>query len=244
MSGRSTPGRVTAAALGTGLGALGDLVLPARCGGCDLPGERWCATCRRSLAVAPAPHPWSPTPAPPGLPLVWTVLPYDGPVRTCLVNWKDAERRDLTTVLAPLLSEVLLAALLTCPGRPVLVPAPSARVNSRRRGDHPLRTLLRQAVRALPRAARPPQVPALRLCRPVADQAGLDSRGRAENLSGAMVVTEGAGRRVSGAVCLLVDDVITTGATLAEGARALRAAGATDVLAVTVAATHRRPAAH
>lgn len=222
------------------LRVLADLVLPTRCGGCAAPGNPWCARCRQSLALAPPPQVWTPTPAPPGLPLVWTMLPYDGVIRTCLVNWKDGGRRDLAAVLAPLLTEVLLAALLACPDPPLVVPAPSAPASIRRRGDYPLQQVTARAVAAVPRALRPPHQAVLRLGRGVADQAGLDRRGRAENLSGAVVVPAPQIPRVRGRLCLVVDDVITTGSTLAESARALRAAGATDVLAVTIAATHRR----
>ncbi|HEY9524705.1 MAG TPA: phosphoribosyltransferase family protein, partial [Thermopolyspora sp.] len=72
----------------------------------------------------------------------------------------------------------------------------------------------------------------------VADQAGLSSPQRAANLVGAFGTTS----RVPGAVCVLVDDIVTTGATLVEAARALRAAGAVVPLAVTIAATRRRMA--
>ncbi|USQ78717.1 ComF family protein [Ornithinimicrobium faecis] len=233
------PGR-RAAWLAEGAAALGDLVLPVACGGCGSPGAPWCPGCRAVVSAAPGPQRWTPTPAPPGLPPVWTVLPYVGPVRAGLVNWKDNGRRDLAEVLAPVLAEGLLRALLTCDSVPVVVPAPSGRANTRRRGDHPLAGLARAALRRLPPDSRPALVPALRLARTVADQAGLDSRHRAANLAGAMVVPTPAARRVRGVSCLLVDDVITTGATIVEAARALRAAGVRDVVAVTLAATHRR----
>ena len=187
---------------------------------------------------------------------MWTVLPYQGAVRAALVNFKDNGRRDLAGVLAPVLTEALLAGLLgsghRCGGPIIIVPAPSARGNVRRRGDRPLVLLARGALGSLPREVRPPLVQALRLRRAVADQAGLDSGGRAANLSGAMTVTPRWRPQVRGACCVVVDDVITTGATLAEAARALFQSGAADVLAVTVAATrrhtdrpaegHRRPA--
>src|SRR5690606_8986933 len=83
------------AAARTTVSALGDLVLPVRCGGCDVSGVPWCPSCERTLAAAPPARSWTPTPVPAGLPPVWTVLPYDGPTRAALVNWKDHGRRDL-----------------------------------------------------------------------------------------------------------------------------------------------------
>ncbi|USQ75284.1 ComF family protein [Ornithinimicrobium cryptoxanthini] len=236
--------------------ALGDLVLPVRCGGCDEPGVPWCRRCAAALAAAPGPTPWSPTPAPVGMPPVWTLLAYDGPVRAALVNWKDNGRRDLVRVLAPPLTEALLAALLapaagdggaglvgSHAAAPVVVPAPSGRSNVRRRGDRPLHLLTRRCLDPLPASERPRVVDALRLRRAVADQAGLDSLGRASNLRGAMALRPAVSSLVVGARCVVVDDVVTTGATLAEAARVLRSGGAAEVVAVTVAATRRHPAA-
>lgn len=226
-----------------GAAALGDLVLPVRCGGCDRAGQAWCSACAGTFRAAPAPTPWRPTPEPPGLPPVWTVLPYDGPVRTALVNWKDNGRRDLTEALAPLLAESLLAALISADRPVVVVPAPSARAATRRRGDYPLGHLVRSALRRMPPDVRPPCLPALHLVRSVADQAGLGSRERARNLSRAMRVRARLAARLNGLTCIVVDDVITTGATLAEAARAVRATGVREVYAATLAATrrHTRP---
>jgi hypothetical protein len=58
----------------------------------------------------------------------------------------------------------------------------------------------------------------------VADQAGLNSRQRLENLAGALAVVPGGGRLLAGGVVVLVDDLMTTGASLAEAARAVRVA--------------------
>lgn len=227
--------------------ALADLVLPVRCGGCDGPGQPWCAACSTQLAAAPPAARWRPTPAPSGLPEVWSVLPYAGAARACLVNWKDNGRRDLARVLAPVLTESVLAALVahadagaSTRGPWLVVPVPSGRRNVRRRGDRPLLHLTHRALSPLPPGLRPSVLPALRLTRAVADQAGLGHGARADNLRGAMVVSPTAQPAVLGARCLVVDDVITTGATLTEAARGLRGAGAAQVVAVTVAATRRR----
>ncbi|WP_445036149.1 ComF family protein [Streptomyces hayashii] len=68
----------------------------------------------------------------------------------------------------------------------------------------------------------------LRQRRPVADQAGLDSRGRLDNLRGALAVVPGGVRMLCGAPVVLVDDLVTTGASLAEAARAVRTATGGD----------------
>ncbi len=81
----------------------------------------------------------------------------------------------------------------------------------------------------------------LRHTRPVADQARLGRAERTANLRGALATREASRALVVGATCLVVDDVVTTGATLAEAARALRRAGARHVAAATVAATPRVP---
>ncbi|NVI92385.1 phosphoribosyltransferase family protein, partial [Actinomadura sp. BRA 177] len=114
---------------------------------------------------------------------------------------------------------------------------PSGRRAVRRRGHDPLRGLVEVAVRRL-RADGVPvtMLDALRQRGRVADQAGLTAVQRAANLRGAVEVrADVAGRRV-----VLVDDVVTTGASLAEAARALRAAGSDLLGTATIAATPRR----
>jgi predicted amidophosphoribosyltransferase len=135
-----------------------------------------------------------------------------------------------------------LRAVLAADNGPVfVVPVPSSPAAVRRRGDAPLELLTRAAVREVGRASRDLIVtPALRLRRRVADQAGLDHRQRADNVECAMQVRPQWRASIAGVRCLLVDDVLTTGATLVEAARALRAGGAGSVAAATIAATQRR----
>lgn len=183
------------------------------------------------------------------MPPTWTALPYAGAVRHTVVAWKDEGRRDLTRVLATPLRTALAAALdgelstrLRRGEQVLVVPAPSARRTVRHRGDQPLRDLLATALPATASRAGVRCGPVLELTRAVADQAGLDRQHRAANLDQAMRVTPRRAEEVAGWACLLVDDVVTTGATLAEAARALTAAGAAQVVAATVAATPRRTA--
>lgn len=236
------------------LGATLELALPSLCGGCGAPGGTWCQACSqaaRDAGYAGGARQVYPTPCPRGFPPTWAASPYDGAARKALVAFKDGDRRDLVAVLSPMLSGAVAAALSSDPRlRDVLasgnwpvfvVPVPSSPAAVRRRGDAPLETLTRAAVRDASLSSRELVVaPALRLRRRVADQAGLDHRERASNVELAMQLRHPWRGSIGGVTCLLVDDVLTTGATLVEAARALRAGGAGHIAAATVAATRRR----
>ncbi|MEU8951710.1 ComF family protein [Streptomyces sp. NPDC048489] len=111
-------------------------------------------------------------------------------------------------------------------GPVLLVPVPSSRRSVRARGHDPARRIALAAAGELRRAGAPVRVLAvLRQRRVVADQAGLNSRQRLSNLAGALEVATGGGRLLAGAgAVVLVDDLMTTGASLAEAARAVRVA--------------------
>ncbi|MGW6911851.1 ComF family protein [Streptomyces sp. NPDC054940] len=118
------------------------------------------------------------------------------------------------------------AGRLGSSGTPVLlVPVPSARGAVRARGHDPARRIALAAAGELRRAGTSARVLAvLRQRRVVADQSGLNSRQRLDNLAGALTVAPGGGRLLAGGPVVLVDDLMTTGASLAEAARAVRAA--------------------
>lgn len=213
--------------------SLVDLVLPRRCAGCGAPAVLLCAACRGDavpFVVPAAPYP------------VFTAARYEDGVRRAVIAYKERGRRELAGVLGALLAAAVTAVLdtVTEPASGVvLVSPPSSRaVAAQRGGDHVVR-LSRAAVRAGPRAGpggRPGvAVGVLRSVRPVADSAGLGVAARARNLAGSMRAEPARGRRA-----VLVDDIVTTGATLAEAARALGAAGWDVLGAATVAATPRR----
>lgn len=203
------------------LADLADLVLPRACVGCGRAGPPLCDACGRADPV---------TVDGAGLRVV-AAARYEQGVRAALLAYKERGRRDLAGPLGALLARAVAAL-----GRPdaVLVPVPSAAAARRARGgDHVLR---------LARASGPGRrriVTPLRLARAVRDSAGLDVAQRAANLDGAMRARP---PRRCGAPAVVVDDITTSGTTITEAARALRAAGWTVVGAAVVAATPlRRP---
>ena len=146
---------------------------------------------------------------------------YDGTLRRLMLAFKEEGRTDAARALAEPLR------LLLAPGLDIAL-MPGSAAARRRRGYDPV------AVLAARLGRRPP--PVLRLTTATAAQKHLDIAGRALNRADSMAALPAArGRRL-----LLLDDVVTTGATLREAARALRVGGAEVVGAVTVAATPRR----
>jgi predicted amidophosphoribosyltransferase len=217
--------------------SLLDLLFPTACAGCGHRGALSCAECRRALSGA-AVAVW-PRPSPAGLPPPWAAVQYSGVSRDLLLAYKERGAIGLCGALAVPLAAALRAAAGA--GPVVVVPVPSARHAVRERGDDVVMLLTRRAAmiaRGHGLALR--VVPALRHARRVADSAGLGAADRTANLAGAFVVRRDARPVVSGVRVVIADDLITTGATLAEAARALRGCGAEVIGAATVAATSRR----
>lgn len=206
---------------------LVDLVLPRDCAGCRRPGRILCRACAEDLD---RPFRHRPDPCPAGLPPIVAAGTYDGAVRAALLAHKERGRLGLAGPLGAALAGAVRA--LDPPPGVLLVPVPSSPAAVRERGQDHARRLAAAAARRLP-AVR--SRPVLRPVRGVADQSGLRRAQRATNLAGALRAT----RRLDGLEVVVVDDVVTTGATLAEAARALRAAGADVVGAAVVAGTRR-----
>jgi predicted amidophosphoribosyltransferase len=198
------------------LAAAVDLVLPAVCVGCGTPGPALCQQCVPicapvSVRIAGRP--------------VYAAGWYDEALRTALLAYKERGRRDLEAPLGLRLAGAVRSAARGDPHIKV-VPVPSSPAAARARGgDH---------VRRLARHAEGQVVSPLRLVRRVADSAGLRAGERSTNLAGAFAAAAPGFGRVR---AVIVDDIVTSGATLTEAFRALHAAGWEVVGAAVVAAT-------
>jgi len=213
-----------------------DLILPVGCAGCGAAGGLLCLPCARALGGPPGAV--SPRPEPAGFPPCRAVAPYEGSIRSALIAYKERGRRDLTRPLAEALARAVASHPAAASAGAVLVPVPSRAAAVRQRGADTTGRLATVAAQVLRRAGIAARVePVLRLSRDTADSAGLGAQGRRANLSGAMAAEP---CRAAGAALVIVDDLVTTGATLAEATRALAEAGCPGALAAAVAATARR----
>jgi predicted amidophosphoribosyltransferase len=142
--------------------------------------------------------------------------------------------------LARALAAAVAAAAPDLADAVCLVPVPSSRAARRRRGEDVVRRLATLASVDLRRVGVAAHaVPALRHARTVTDSAGLGAEARARNLAAAFVARPGTVARLRARPVVLVDDLITTGVTLAECSAALAAVGVPVVACATVAATRR-----
>ncbi|MEV7553480.1 ComF family protein [Amycolatopsis sp. NPDC089917] len=190
-----------------------DLLIPARCASCGAPGAPCCATCRTAWGslseITRAPTA--------GLVPVYALARYADDARRLILAYKERGRRDL----APSLGRAVAEALVHLPGpaaEPCLVPVPSRRHASRVRGGPHVRRLAEECVKVLAGKGKPAKVaPILALRSGVRDAVGLTRAERAVNLDGRVRLVPGA--RPESVV--LLDDVITTGATAAACVRVL-----------------------
>jgi len=215
-------------------GAL-DFALPSRCAGCHIDWGPCCVRCERSAWGRPHrryPRALPTTPA-------YALASHRDVARELVLEYKERGRRDLARPLG----EVLARTLPAIPeGRwPAdagwwLVPAPSRRRAARARGGSHTLTLAEWCARGLALSGYPAAVaPALRLCGGARDMTEMGREQRARNLAG-RVSTVRNGLPPAGSSVVLLDDVVTTGATAATCVRALGAAGCRVRIVLTLTA--------
>jgi predicted amidophosphoribosyltransferase len=207
-----------------------DLILPLECGGCGAPATRWCDTCGMELAVKPdEPHVVIPR-IDPQVP-VFALGRYAGARRQAILATKEHGRGDLVAPLACALAigvhRLLTWGMVETPL--TIVPAPTRRSAARRRGGDPVARLARAAVAGHPDVT---VVQALRLKALVRDSVGLGTSARERNIAGRVLLR---GQRPRTEV-VIVDDIVTTGATARESVRTLRAAGIRVAAVLAIAA--------
>ncbi len=223
-------------ALTTFLALLVDLFLPLRCAGCGDHGSTLCLRCagafdgphavvRPNTATGPPAH---------------TLARYEDTARTVVLSFKERGRRDLAWPLGRMMAAVLPTLDGVDPatdGTWWLVPAPSRPVAARRRGGSHMLALARSTATALATRGHPAAVaPALRLTSGARDSAGLPAAARITNLAGRVRV-DPSGAPPRGTPVVLLDDVVTTGATAAACTGELRSAGLTVTTVLTLTAT-------
>lgn len=196
-------------------------LFPVPCAGCGVEGRLLCAACASALHAEVA------TRAVPGVGAVASALRYEGVPRRALLALKEQGATGVAAALAVPLAASVTAALVEGQDA-VVTPVPGSRRARRRRGYEPVRVLAGRAGIRL--------TPLLTAARPRAEQKGLDVAARAHNLDGVFTLV----RPVAGLRVVLLDDVLTTGATLAAVAATLRAGGAEVVGAAVLADTPRR----
>lgn len=212
-----------------------DLLLSAECVGCGAAGRGWCRECDRGL----------------GRPLLsvrrdvggqrltgWAAAEHAGAPAAAVAAYKDGGYRQLAAPLARALARSLAAAVLGTPGgltgSVAVVPVPTRRAAVRTRGGDTLCELARRAARHLRGAGLPVALaPVLVPTRLSADQVGLNARARAANMAGGFRVL---GRWPAVGVVVVVDDVVTTGATAAAAVSALRSQVPRELPEIQVAA--------
>lgn len=210
-----------------------DLVVPQLCAGCGTPGLVWCPGCSRAC-TAPSLRVPGPVPS-------RAACEHAGPAGRAVVAFKDAGVRRLGRPLGVLLSGAIrdaLADAAAAPGTPIwVVPVPSRRSAVRSRGADHTAVLAGGAARVLRGAGLPAhRCRALEHARASRDQVGLSRAERIANVSGSL-----RARELPPGTIVIVDDVTTTGATVAEAVRALAAAGREVSCAATVTAAGGLP---
>lgn len=189
---------------------ISHLVFPTRCYGCNSLGAALCATCRDEWI----PHYYKTQVSSLN---VHSALIYTPTASKIILAAKENGLRGADDLLIAAIGHVLDKARLD-KGYFTLVPVPSSKRSQRRRG----RSFMVEVTKAISKYTGIAVNDCLQLSRHVSDQSGLTRAQRSSNMLGAFSVKPGAILRGD---AILIDDVVTTGATLREAARALNSEG-------------------
>lgn len=195
---------------------LSQLIFPSRCFSCRVLGPSICSACRSDW------HPHYYKTKFDGL-TVHSALVYTPTASKIILAAKESGLRGADELLMDAITHVLEKAI---PDNTLyrLIPVPSSKASQRRRG----RSFIVDLVSQISQRTGIPMIDCLQLSRRVLDQSGLHRDERATNLAGAFTLSS----RARGEL-ILVDDVVTTGATLREAARAVNSQGFQAVGSVT-----------
>jgi ComF family protein len=212
--------------------AILDVLLPPACAACGSAGALLCAACLRAARPAsdPACRFLAADPAiaiGQDLSLALAAFAFDGPIRRALARLKYEGASRLAGPLATAATQSL-RVLLEMTGSVPLIPVPVHRERLRERGYNQTDLI----ARALGSAVGLPVVDLLERVRPTTKQHRLDRAARLANLRAAFAVREVTGPHPS---VIVVDDIVTTTATLEACASVLRAAGVRDIYGFAVA---------
>lgn len=205
--------------------SLNELIFPTRCIACGALGLSLCTNCRRE---------WNPhiyvsrigRDAETELTVISSVT-YSSVAQKIILGAKESHIKECDRLVSEAVTHALQKFLATT-SIDFLIPIPSRRSAARLRG----RQFIAEIAAAGSKTFDIPIAHPLTHSRPVRDQSGLHLEERWNNLEGAFVVK---GEQVLPGGVLLIDDLVTTGATLCEAARALRYAGIKVIGAVTAA---------
>ncbi len=198
---------------------LRDLIFPPRCLGCGAANEELCINCLKELQLSDFRSQVGEVP-------VFSSIHYSPKAGHILLAAKEDGVRKADDILVVALQHSLRMAMRSCGIRPVLIPIPHSKKALRKRG----RNFVAEITNRLAVAEGLPVRQIIRHNRKVNDQSQLNAPSRFGNLSGAMSVARHC-RRAS--EVFLVDDLMTTGATLGEAVRTLETAGFRVEAAVT-----------
>lgn len=203
--------------------ALSELIFPSRCLGCRQLGIGICSICRTSwhphiyrtfITIDDFSFP------------VYSAVAYSLVAQKVLLGAKESALQDADRLILQALSHSL-SYFYSEIGIADLVPIPSRKVNTRKRG----RDFILEQTKALSQSPRVQVRTILSHSRKVKDQTTLNSRSRELNLSKSMSCANQDDS--SNIPVIIIDDLVTSGATLREAGRALHGAGYTVTGAVT-----------